>query len=175
MQHLQLFENKEFNRVCNRAIQWGVKTQMAVLLEEASELQRGIGRYYTVRADMENIKEEMADTLILVYQISMILGTTKRLEEDIYGTACGTASRTALGNTGVNISRLTGSLNVYIMFLDGQLGDVDIEEQVAGILYGDAHRIAINILELCNYLNITEDMLNTALLTKLAKLKSKME
>lgn len=62
---------------------WGLDTQLGKLLEEMAELELALLRYPQGRADLDDIAEEFADTLIMCEQIVLALG----LDADVRGWA----------------------------------------------------------------------------------------
>lgn len=62
---------------------WGLGTQLGKLLEEMAELELALLRYPQGRADLDDIAEEFADTLIMCEQIVLALG----LDADVRGWA----------------------------------------------------------------------------------------
>jgi len=59
--------------------QYGNYTQFLVAIEEMSELQKELCKEMRGLANIEHISEEMADTIIMIYQLFLIYGNEKEV------------------------------------------------------------------------------------------------
>lgn len=79
-------------------LRFGASAQMAVAIEELSELQRALARVYAGRMDRENIVEEIADVGIMLVQMQAVFGITEAEIADVQA---------------IKIARLRRRLNEY--------------------------------------------------------------
>ena len=83
-EEMKMTQERE-GRILEAAIDtWGPEMQMIVAIEEMSELTKALTKYiraYDVTEIEANIREEMADVVIMLNQLALIFGDTT--EEEI--------------------------------------------------------------------------------------------
>ena len=63
------------DEVCEKAVQkWGSKAQINMLVEECGELLQALMHYYRGRNNLEDVQEEIADVLMMCWQMRYIFG-----------------------------------------------------------------------------------------------------
>ena len=67
--------------MCEKAVQsWGVDAQLVMVIEECSELTKEVTKKLRGHQRPENMKEELADVLVMCEQLRIILGLS---DEDL--------------------------------------------------------------------------------------------
>lgn len=72
----------DMDTVCTAAIKhWGVISQLLMVVEELSELQQAVCKFY--RGKPHNVAEEIADVKIMLRQLEFITSCTDEVKEHI--------------------------------------------------------------------------------------------
>lgn len=75
------------DEICANAVKkWGVYSQLMVVIEELSELQKAVCNFY--RGREHNIPEEIADVRIMLRQLELICNCEDQADRQINNKLC---------------------------------------------------------------------------------------
>lgn len=71
-----LTASKKLDEICSTALhKWGVQAQIEMMVEESGELLQALMHYRRRRSSLEDVHGEIADVLIMCWQMRLIFGS----------------------------------------------------------------------------------------------------
>lgn len=152
--------------VCRRALhEWGPDGQVAVAVEELSELIRALARFHTPgRFSVENLIEEIADVLIVLEQM-MVLHACHEEVENVYQEIFHT-----MDMEDEPVALLRHKLEMLLVELDGYFLD-DLNKRCMINLMGNVSRSLETIVDRWSL----HEEVGAAVNEKIAKLIKKLD